>query len=63
MGQAAYMKFMLTIIAIYCTLMFTVEAFQFLNFRLLILRILASTTYTFILLYAFDCLTLRNREA
>lgn len=62
MGQAAYMKYMLTMVAIYCTLMFTVEAFQFFNFRLLILRILASTAYTFILLYAFDCLTLRNRE-
>lgn len=63
MGHAAYMKFMLTVVAIYCTLMFTIEAFQLFNFRLLILRIVASTAYTFILLYAFDCLTLRNREA
>lgn len=63
MGHAAYMKFMLTVVAIYSTLLFTIEAFQLFNFRLLILRILASTAYTFILLYAFDCLTLRNREA
>lgn len=63
MGHAAYMKFILTVVAIYCTLMFTIEAFQLFNFRLLILRIVASTAYTFILLYAFDCLTLRNREA
>lgn len=63
MGHTAFMKFMFTVVAIYCTLLFTIEAFQFFNFRLLILRILASTAYTFILLYAFDCLTLRDREA
>ena len=49
--------------AAYCTMVFTVEAFQFFNFRLLVLRILASTAYTFILLYAIDCLGLRSREA
>lgn len=63
MGHAAYMKFMLTATVIYCIMLFTIEAFQFFNFRLLILRILASTAYTFVLLYAIDCLTLRTSEA
>ncbi len=63
MGHSAYMKFMVTMVLIYCTLVFTVEAFQFFNFRLLLLRIAASTLYTFILLYALDNLTFRNREA
>lgn len=63
MGAAAFMKFMLTMTAIYCLMLFTIEAFQFFNFKLLLLRIVASTAYTFILLYAIDCLTLRSRES
>ena len=63
MGHSAYMKYMITMVLIYCTLLFTVEAFQFFSFRLLILRIAASSAYTFILLYALDCLTMRRREA
>ncbi|MDE6121061.1 MAG: rod shape-determining protein MreD [Muribaculaceae bacterium] len=63
MGHSAYMKFMVTMALIYCAMVFTIEAFQFFNFRLLILRIATSTIYTFILLYALDNLGLRQREA
>ncbi len=63
MGHAAYMKYMLTMVLIYAAMVFTVEAFQFFSFRLLVLRIAASTAYTFILLYAIDCLTMRRRES
>ncbi len=63
MGTAIYLKFLITMVLIYCTLVFTVEAFQFFNFRLLIIRILASTVYTFILLYAGDCLRTGSNEA
>lgn len=63
MGHAAFMKFMLTMVLAYCAMFFTIEAFQFFSFRLLVLRIAASSAYTFILLYALDCLTLRRREA
>lgn len=62
MGMAAFMKYLLTITALYCAIDFTVEAFQFFNFRLLVLRILASTAYSFILLYAIDCVSFRSRE-
>lgn len=63
MGHAAFMKYLLTMIVAYCTMLFTVEAFQFFNFKLLLFRIVASVIYTFILLYALDCLQLRSREA
>lgn len=56
MGHAAYMKFIFTATVIYCAMLFTVEAFQFFNLWLLVLRILASTAYTFVVLYAIDCL-------
>lgn len=54
MGTPAYMKFMLTMVLIYAVLMFTIEAFQLFNVGLLFLRIVASTVYTFVLLYALD---------
>lgn len=63
MGHAAFMKYMLTMVVAYCFMVFTIEAFQFFSFKLLILRIVASAAYTFVLLYAIDCLTLRTREA
>lgn len=62
MGHAAFMKYMVTMVLIYCTMAFAVEAFQLFSFKLLILRIIASTAYTFVLLYAIDCLNLRHRE-
>ena len=62
MGHGAFMKFLVTMVLIYCTMVFTIEAFQFFNFRLLVLRIIASTIYSFILLYALDCAVSRGRE-
>ncbi len=62
MGHGAFMKFLSTMVLLYCTMVFTVEAFQFFSFRLLILRIIASSAYTFVLLYAFDSLFRRRRE-
>ena len=62
MGHAAFMKYLITMVLIYCSMVFTVEAFQFFNFRLLILRIVASSVYSFILLYALDCVVTRRRE-
>ncbi|MCM1066542.1 MAG: hypothetical protein NC418_03090 [Muribaculaceae bacterium] len=63
MGHSAYMKFMVTMVLIYCLLMFTIESFQFYSFRLTLIRIAASTAYTFVLLYALDCLLARKRES
>ena len=62
MGHGAFMKFLVTMVLIYCTMVFTIEAFQFFNFLLLVLRIIASTIYSFILLYALDCAVSRGRE-
>ncbi len=61
MGAPAFMKYLLTMVLIYCIMMFTIEAFQLFNPDLLIIRILASTAYTFLLLYALDCLKPRQR--
>lgn len=63
MGHSAYMKFMVTMVLIYCSMMFTIEAFQFYNFRLLLIRIAASALYTFVMLYAVDCLVARRDDS
>lgn len=63
MGHSAFMKFLSTMVLIYSAMIFTVEAFQFFSFRLLVLRIIASSAYTFVLLYAFDSLRRGRRES
>ncbi len=62
MGSAAYMKYLLTVVVIYSVLLFSIEAFQFFNLRLLLLRMSASAVYTFIMILAIDTLTLSRSE-
>lgn len=62
MGHPAFLKYLITMVLLYCTMLFTIEAFQFLNYRLLLLRIVSSTIYTFIIIYAIDSFSLRSRE-
>lgn len=62
MGVGAYAKFVFTMALAYCLMVFTIEAFQFVNLQLTVLRVVASTLYTFVLIFAIDCITLRRRE-
>lgn len=61
MGHFIFMKYLLTMVALYCLMVFGIEAMQVFTLRALV-RIVASTAYTFVLLYALDCLSLRSRE-
>jgi hypothetical protein len=61
LGPSVYMKYLITVVAFYCTLFFFIEAFTFYNWTLMLLRILASTLLTFIILLAFDSLTAGKR--
>ena len=62
LGPENYIKYMLTMVLLYCFLVFTVEAFELFNLRLWILRIVCSTIYTFIFIYAFASLASRTRR-
>lgn len=62
MGTAAYLKYMSTIVLIYCILYFTIEALSYMDIVRLCMRILASTVFTFVVLYAIDSLTIRHSE-
>jgi hypothetical protein len=62
MGSAAFMKYSLTMILVYCILALSIEAFTFFNPMRLMLRIVASTVYTFVIIYAIDSLSVSRRE-
>ena len=52
MDTASFLKFALTMCVVYCALIFTVEAFQIFNFWQYLLRIICSSIYTFVIIYA-----------
>lgn len=62
MGLAAYLKYLLTLSFIYCTIVFAVESIQVWNPLLLAGRIVASTLYTFAMTYAIATLARSRRE-
>ena len=61
-GTAAFLKYMLTLVLLYCTLYFSIESLNFAALGQLCLRISASTLYTFIIIYAVESITLTKRE-
>lgn len=62
LGLPVYIKYILTMALIYCTLVFFIEAFGFFDPLRLTLRIVSSTLLTTIVLLAIDSLTLQKRE-
>lgn len=61
-GVATFSKYALSLSLIYCTLYFLIEALTFFNSTRLVLKILASSMLTFILIVAIDLLTVRSRR-
>ena len=53
-GFSAYFRYLLTIVLLYCTLMFSIEAFTFFNIFQLILRIISSTILSFLLILGIE---------
>lgn len=62
MGVAAFLKYAVTMALIYCMIVFLIEGIGCFNLKLLLLRTLSSTVYTFIMIYALACLTVGRRE-
>ena len=60
LGQENYLKYMISMVVLYCTLVFTIEAFELFNLRLWALRIVCSSLYTFVFVYAFASLASRS---
>lgn len=61
LGVDVYVKYMFTMVAIYSTVIFVIEAFSFFDPFRLVLRILCSTLLTFLLLLGLDNVMSRSR--
>lgn len=54
LGLAVFMKYAGTLIAVYCSCYFIIEAFTFFNIGMLLLRILCSSILTFTIILALE---------
>lgn len=61
-GYFTYFKYLLTIVLLYCILIFCIEAFTFFNVLQLILRIICSTILSFILILGIERILNKKRE-
>lgn len=61
MGKSPYLKYLLTMVGIYCLSFFLIESFSLFHPLLLGLRIVCSTAFTFIAIYALDTIFTRKK--
>lgn len=62
LGVGVYVKYLLTMTLIYCSLIFVIEAFTFFNPLQLVLRIVFSTMLTLVLMLGIDSLMTPRSE-
>ncbi|MBO5779755.1 MAG: rod shape-determining protein MreD [Muribaculaceae bacterium] len=62
LGSGVFMKYVLTMTLCYCALFFVIESFTFFNPLRLVVKTIASTALTFLVIIAIDSLTSRSRE-
>ena len=62
LGITSYLKYMSTLVAIYCTVLFLTQAFTLHNFPLTLLRIIASSVLSILLIFGIDSLVSTQRE-
>ena len=62
LGPAVYLKYLITLTVIYCTIYFMIEAMSFFNPIKLIMCITGSSILTFVLIAAIDSITGKQRE-
>ncbi len=62
LGVSVFFRYMSTLTFLYCTLLFTIQAFSVLNIGLTIQRIIASSILSTILILGIDSLSATHRE-
>ena len=62
MGVGDYLKYMATLVTIYCTLIFLIQAFTLHNILLTLARIAASSALSIIIIFGLDTLVSTRRE-
>lgn len=61
-GIANYMKYLSTLVFIFCAVLFMVQAFTFHNFPITVLRIVASSVLSILLIFGIDSLVSTDSE-
>lgn len=61
-GMSLFVRYVLTFSLCFCTLLFVIESFSFFDIGRLIVRVLASTILTFLVILGMDSLTKSGRE-
>ena len=61
-GMSLFVRYVLTFSLCFCTLLFVIESFSFFDIGRLVLRVLASTILTFLVILGMDSLTKSGRE-
>lgn len=56
MGMGAYLRYLISAVLLYCTVLYVIEAFTFFNFGILMLKIISSTLFTFLLIIGIESL-------
>ena len=62
MGIGDYFKYMATLVSVYCTLIFLIQAFSLHNILLTLARIAASSVLSVIIIFGLDSLVSTSRE-
>ncbi|MGM9802869.1 MAG: rod shape-determining protein MreD [Muribaculaceae bacterium] len=62
LGLSVFFRYMSTLTVIYCTLLFSIQAFSIMNISLTLQRIVASSILSIILILGFDSLAVSHRE-
>ena len=62
LGLGVFFRYMSTLTVIYCTLLFSIQAFSLMNISLTIQRIIASSILSTMLMLGFDSLATTHRE-
>lgn len=62
LGPVVYMKYLLTVTAIYCLIVYSVEYFSFVSIWVILLKIAASALLSFLLLLSVDSIMVSRGE-
>ena len=62
MGVGDYLKYMATLVTLYCTLVFLIQAFSLHNIGLTLARIAGSSVLSIIIIFGLDSLVSTRRE-
>lgn len=61
LGAAAYCKYLVTMVAIYCVLVFSIEYFNFADIKEIVILSASSCILSFTILLAIDCLIINKQ--